>query len=245
MPTLNKIYIDTHFHLDKYKEHKKIYEFLNTSELFTICVTNSPEEYVNCKNHYKETKNVKFALGYNPKISNETSFNKDIFNQVVDSTKIIGEIGLDFSNKSIENKVYQINVLEQILTECYNKNKIYTVHCNKAEKELYNILKAYGIKNFIIHWYTGEENDFLNFLKLGAYFSINTSIVKDIKNHDFLLNIPKDRILFESDGPYTNILGKTYNPSLIKNCYKEISEILKINNFNEVVYNNMQKLFTI
>ena len=34
--------IDTHFHLDYYKEHQKIYDGINERKQYTLCMTNSP-----------------------------------------------------------------------------------------------------------------------------------------------------------------------------------------------------------
>ena len=55
--------IDTHFHLDYYKEHQKIYDGINERKQYTLCMTNSPGVYISCKRIYPETKYLKFALG--------------------------------------------------------------------------------------------------------------------------------------------------------------------------------------
>ena len=41
--------IDTHFHLDYYKEHQKIYDGINERKQYTLCMTNSPGVYISCK----------------------------------------------------------------------------------------------------------------------------------------------------------------------------------------------------
>lgn len=58
--------IDTHFHLDYYKEHQKIYDGINERKQYTLCMTNSPGVYISCKRIYPETKYLKFALGFHP-----------------------------------------------------------------------------------------------------------------------------------------------------------------------------------
>ena len=50
--------IDTHFHLDFYKDHKEIYKKINELKQYTICVTNSPEVYEECQRIYFNTKYV-------------------------------------------------------------------------------------------------------------------------------------------------------------------------------------------
>lgn len=243
MPELNNLYVDTHFHIDKYKDHKELYKYINYNKIFTICVTNSIEEYVSCKDSYKETKYVKFALGYNPNVIYKDKFDMDLFRKNISNVKIIGEIGLDFSNKSMANKLYQMEVLEKIFGYTYNKNKIYSIHCYKAHDELYEILKSYKIEKFIMHWFNGTKEDLVKFIKLGAYFSINVSMLKNKELKDIIQNIPKNKLLFESDGPYTKFKSQKYKPNDIYDIYEYISKEMKIENFIELININIKELF--
>ena len=59
--------IDTHFHLDYYRNHKQVYDLINHLEQYTICMTNSPGVYVSCRKLYQETEYIKFALGFHPR----------------------------------------------------------------------------------------------------------------------------------------------------------------------------------
>lgn len=99
--------IDTHFHLDYYKNHRYWYEKINELKQYTLCVTNSPGIYHSCKRLYKETKYIKFALGYNPQQSVEEPFQRELFLREIPKTSYIGEVGLDFSRKcSIQTSFY-------------------------------------------------------------------------------------------------------------------------------------------
>ena len=53
--------IDTHFHLDYYRNHAQLYKTINNLEQYTLCMTNSPGVFVSCKKIYRETKYLKFA----------------------------------------------------------------------------------------------------------------------------------------------------------------------------------------
>ena len=132
--------IDTHFHLDFYRDHKFWYDRINELEQYTLCVTNSPEIYHSCKRLYPETKYVKFALGYNPQVSANTPFNKRLFLSQLGSTKYIGEVGLDYSAKNINSKAIQIEAFDFICQNAASHNKILSVHSRMAEKETLDIL---------------------------------------------------------------------------------------------------------
>ena len=127
--------IDTHFHLDFYRDHKFWYDRINELEQYTLCVTNSPEIYHSCKRLYPETKYVKFALGYNPQVSANTPFNKRLFLSQLGSTKYLGEVGLDYSAKNVNSKAIQIEAFDFICQNAASHNKILSVHSRMAEKE--------------------------------------------------------------------------------------------------------------
>ena len=59
--------------------------------------------------------------------------------------------------------------------------------------------------------FSGNKEQLRKLIDLGCYFSINTSML-----NDKIFLIPKDRILMESDGPFTKVNGKKYQPQLLK-----------------------------
>ena len=133
--------IDTHFHLDYYKDHQKIYAGINEKKQYTLCMTNSPGVYMSCKRMYPETKYLKFALGFHPQ---ETSLNDtDFYNfiQLINETNYVGEVGLDFSRKSYISRNKQCIYFEEIAKVCAEKNNLMSVHLRRAEKEAISILK--------------------------------------------------------------------------------------------------------
>lgn len=96
--------IDTHFHLDYYKNHEYWYNQINKLQQYTLCVTNSPAVYLSCRKLYPETKYVKFALGYNPQQSLKVDFSKSTFLHELSTTQYVGEVGLDYSKNFVASK---------------------------------------------------------------------------------------------------------------------------------------------
>ena len=125
--------IDTHFHLDYYKNHRYWYEKINELKQYTLCVTNSPGIYHSCKRLYKETKYIKFALGYNPQQSVEEPFQRELFLREIPKTSYIGEVGLDFSRKYIATSRTQIDAFEFICDIAAKENSLLSVHSRNAE----------------------------------------------------------------------------------------------------------------
>ena len=87
--------IDTHFHLDHYRNYFEIAKTITELEQYTICVTNSPGIFLSCKNLIPETKYLKFAIGFHPQETTLGGREIKDFMRLISSTNYVGEIGLD------------------------------------------------------------------------------------------------------------------------------------------------------
>ena len=193
--------IDTHFHLDHYKNHKEIYQTINNLKQYTLCMTNSPGIFVSCKKIYKETKYVKFALGFHPQEMNLSKRDFSDFLVLAENVTYIGEVGLDFSsNKYISHEV-QLNYFEEIVKLCSEQNKLMSIHLRKSEDDAINIIKKYKPQQCIIHWFNGSQNQLDDLVKLGCYFSINTNMVKSKKFKSQMTHIPITKFLLKVMAP--------------------------------------------
>lgn len=236
--------IDTHFHLDFYKNHEKIFKDINALNQYTLCVTNSPEIYFSCKRLYQETEYVKFAVGFNPKMLTEQAFDVRNFNHAIKTSNYIGEVGLDFSKKYYSQKDTQIKIFEQIIKIASCENKLLNIHSYMAEKAVLEILKQYENQRIIIHWYTGDGLCLEELIKIGSYFSINCNMIESINRCKLLKSIPLNKILIESDGPFTKVNNKKYEPSLLDESYSLIGKALEINNIRKLVFENFRVLLS-
>lgn len=234
--------IDTHFHLDYYKNHKEIYETVNRLEQYTLCMTATPGIYVSCKKIYKETKYVKFALGFHP--HQATLSQKDFldFIRLANKTNYIGEVGLDFTSNDYLPKKQQVSYFEQIVDLCSKENKLLSIHLRKAENEAIEIISKYHPKKCILHWFTGSYAQLDAFTSLNCYFSLNANMVCSKNAKDKLSTIPQNRILIESDGPFTKVHGKKYTPTLLADSYQVVAQNLGLYNITDQIYSNFRQL---
>ena len=233
--------IDTHFHLDMYKDYESIYKYIDSEKQYTLCVTTSPGIFVSCKKIFKSSRYVKFALGFHP--LNQEIKKKDIddFMRLLPQTEYVGEIGLDFSKKNGIPREIQIEYFNKIVEICSRENKIMSVHIRNAEEEAFQILNRWRPKRCIIHWYTGSLEMQQKLIELGCYFSVNASMLNNVER---ISRIPIDKILIESDGPYSKILGKKYSPKYLFVVYESIAKALEEPDLIKIVYSNFKELLT-
>ena len=210
--------IDTHFHLDYYKEHQKIYDGINERKQYTLCMTNSPGVYISCKRIYPETKYLKFALGFHPQD--------------------------DFSRQSYISRNKQCMYFEQIVRVCAEKDKLMSVHLRRAEEEAISILKKYRPRRCIIHWFNGNGEQLQQLVDIGCYFSLNSNMVTNEKNKEKLYLIPKTRVLIESDGPFTKIDGKKYTFNNLIKIYELVARYYNEPDIIKMVYANFRDILS-
>lgn len=237
MPNL----IDTHFHLDHYRNYGEIANIITGLKQYTLCVTNSPGVFLSCKKMIPETKYLRFAIGFHPLEKELKENDLRDFIRLLAKTNYVGEIGLDFTKSSYMDRETQIRSFDRIVEKCTSENKLMTVHIRKAEAEAIEIIKRYAPRKCIIHWFTGTEKQIDELLELGCYMSVNSNMVISRYNSKYL-RIPADRILIESDGPYTKIEGKKYTPDMLSQSYQIISRFFDIPNLGTIVSSNFRTI---
>lgn len=216
--------IDTHCHYDMFDNPTQIIKDCENRKIITIGMTNLPSHFEMGFPHIKGYKYIRMALGLHPLKAREHNRELVRFKKNIDNTSYIGEIGLDFSRDGIATKEIQISSFEYVLETIKSKNKIVSLHSRRAEMEVLELLKKYGIKNAIFHWYTGGVKVLREIFENGYYFSINPAMVKSKSGQKLIAEMPLDRILTETDSPYTQIGSRTTKPSDVKIVISYLSE---------------------
>ena len=222
--------IDTHCHFDIMSNPEAYIYAKEVVGDIVIGMTNLPSHFCIGEPHLRSFKHVRLALGLHPLLAADKQNELQIFKNNIEKTSYIGEIGLDFSKSGISTKEIQISVLRKILSDLKGKKKIVSVHSRKAERELLDLLCEYDIKNVIFHWYSGPIGLIPSILSCGYYFSINESMTLSENGQKIIENIPKTRILTETDAPYNSKtdIGKALT-------YLRMTEQDIKNNFMELI----------
>jgi TatD DNase family protein len=200
-------YIDTHCHLDLFRNILKDKQIEDKNGIKTITVTNAPSFFKpNCE-LFDGSSNIRVGLGLHPQLVTQHKGEVKLFEELINDTRYIGEIGLDGSNELKGTYELQKNLFLQILEIIKShKGKILTVHSRNAGTDTIEALSRVLIKDdnkVILHWYSGSITDLKLAIGKGFYFSINHRMVATEKGKLLISHIPDYLLLTETDAPFT------------------------------------------
>ena len=197
-----------------------------------------PEIYASLGIHPEE-------VTMNKKIEQQLDSINDLIKQNKQNICAIGEIGLDHHFvKDKELYPLQKTIFNKMLSLAQDLELPVNLHTKGAEKIVFDTLPSYKIPNVNIHWYSGPEN----YLKLGMdrgyYFSITPAISYSPVVKKVVLNVDKEHLLLESDGP-VKYSGRIGVPAMVKNVLNSISTLKEINSdeLERQIEENTRKIF--
>lgn len=197
--------IDTHCHLDLYPDPLSEAKRAERSGNIVVAVTNLPSYYELGLPHLRGISRVRLALGLHPLLADQHEKELELFVRLAKTADYIGEVGLDFSPEGYRNKARQIKSFRTVLSAISDRQRFVTLHSRRAELTVLNLLEEHGIKKAVFHWYTGSLRDLNAVLAAGHYISVNIAMVGSERGLKLISNIPQERILTETDGPYLTI----------------------------------------
>jgi TatD DNase family protein len=179
-----------------------------------VAVSEDPGQYRVLRTRLGHRPGVVPALGMHP--LHAASFApSDLarFLRLLPGASWIGEIGLDFSPAGRPSRRAQLRVFEAILSDPRAAALPLTIHSRGAERETIERLAQTGTTRAILHWYTGPVGLLEEAVDAGLWFSVNPAMIASTRAQRLLREIPPDRVLLETDGPFTRHNGKPSRPS--------------------------------
>lgn len=198
--------------------------------------------------------NVYASVGIHPhdiKDMDETTI--PTLRELAKSSKVVavGEIGLDYF-KEWSPKELQISRFRELLALAKELNKPVIIHDRDAHEDTLRILKEEGLKNGVVHCFSGDYRFAKEILKLGFYISF-TGVITFPKAEDareVVKHVPIERMLIETDCPYLAPVphrGKRNEPSYVAEVAKTIAAVkgLSFEDVARITTLNVKDLFGI
>lgn len=237
---MNNFKFDTHMHLDLFDEMEAIIKYIEKEKSYTIVMTNLPVLYSKYMNKYRNLNYIRFGLGFHPELVYEYESQIDIFLDNLKYAKYIGEIGLDYKVKDEDNIKKQKRVFKKIIDACKREGgKVLSIHSRSAASDINNIIGKFN-GTVIMHWFTGSKVELIQSISNGYYFSINEKMINSERKKILLKSIPVDKILIESDAPFTR-KNKIYELDFIDNITNELANVYNLD--NEAIIDQLKKNF--
>lgn len=206
--------IDFHCHLDLYKNPFAVFDEIKQRNVKVLAVTTSPRAYLKSIQYFNYADNVKVALGFHPELVADRKNEIELFVEQVQSTKYIGEIGIDGTSRNRYSYSVQKSFFFDALcvAEKYH-GRVVSIHSRCAVNDVLECIEKSINKNVpIIHWFTGNAKELQRALSLGCWFSINPKMCNTKSGREIIMQIPMNRILPETDCPFTEKNGVLYMP---------------------------------
>jgi len=199
--------VDFHCHLDLYPDHAVAVRNADAAGVFTLAVTTTPRAWPRNHELAQCTKHVRAALGLHPQLVAEREKEIELWDRYLSETRYVGEVGLDAGPRFFKSLDAQKRVFQHVLQRCAEAGgKIITTHSIRSAKPVLDLVEAHlppERGKIVLHWFTGTQSEAKRALELGCYFSINAGMLDKERHAAMVQTIPLDRILTETDGPFT------------------------------------------
>jgi TatD DNase family protein len=142
-----------------------------------------------------------WGLGLHP-IYTKSLADLDGFMARLPSCAAVGEIGLDYTGLSPVSPEDQKTILAAILSHEETQKRLLSVHALMAFPDVVAMLADHPTPGAIIHWYSAAGEPLRRAVEIGLFMSVNSAIVANPDHAGVLAEIPRDRVLVETDSPY-------------------------------------------
>lgn len=231
-------FIDSHVHLQDFKQRCATEIIAAAHQVGVrkfVCVAAAEKDWpeiARLSGAYPDT--VIPAFGLHPwyAAEAETGWIERLEKYVQDfPSALVGEAGLDFYRSKEAGSQEQVFAAQLELAREYRRPLlIHAVKAQEAMEKFWNLLP----EKFVFHSYNGKAEFLKKIIRQGGYAGFNFSILKNPARQEVLREIPDDRILLETDGPYQGpVRGQEVYSEQLPELAAEIAK-LRGENINEL-----------
>ncbi len=208
--------VDFHCHLDLYPDHAAAIAQAESAGVYTLTVTTTPRAWPRNRELTEKTHYVRAALGLHPQLAEERADELPLWERYLSETRYVGEVGLDAGPRYYKSLDIQKRVFRTVLERCAEAGgKILTVHSVRTAGAVLEMIAKYlpaARGTVVLHWFTGSRSEARQAVALGCYFSVNTEMTRNERGRALIADLPVERLLTETDGPFTRIHGRPSHP---------------------------------
>ena len=237
-------FIDTHIHLQDFDiPAEEVICLLRQNGVDKcICISAAEDDWEKVgalTQKFPQTVIPAFAIHPWNAYSVKSGWNNRLEQQLKDFPQaLIGECGLDFlkgAEAVLQQKVFREHIA---LAKQYNRPLL--LHMVKA----WNLLNDYWKKlpqPVVFHSFSGSPEILRQIIMHDGYIALNAKILRNKHADSIIKNVPKDKLLFETDGPYQTAVADL--PRLCENIALIRAE--RVEELVENVYYNSLRIINL
>ena len=222
--------IDFHCHLDLYPDPQSIARECVSRGLYVLSVTNTPSAWEGTRALQQDAPRLRTGLGLHPQLVESRRHEVSLFEKLISETNYVGEIGLDGGPKYKSSWINQQHVFRKILRVCSKAGgRVLSIHSKQAADAVLKELKAYPDAGTpVLHWFSGSERALEKAVDQGCWFSVGPTMLSGARGRRLLARMPPDRVLTETDGPFTQVERRALLPWEVSRALPILSELWEL-----------------
>lgn len=222
--------IDFHCHLDLYPDPQDVARACAERGLYVLSVTTTPSAWSGTVVLANGRPRIRTALGLHPQLAHLRKGELALFERLIGETQYVGEVGLDGGPEFKQHWADQMFVFQRVLDICSaSRGRVLSLHSRRASVAVLDALsKAPNAGTPILHWFSGSNRDLARAIDLGCWFSVGPAMLRGDKGRQLVQQMPMDRILTESDGPFAQMDGRSVLPWEASNAVADLSDLWKV-----------------
>lgn len=238
--------MDLHCHLDLFPHAISLLPEVNNRNAFTLAVTTSPRAWQASSRVMAKYTRIAVGLGFHPELIADRIGEMPFMIRALEQVKYVGEIGLDGTPRNKATLPIQTEALCSIIRNCgKQRTHVMSIHSRAAVGQVLSILERRNVSAIpILHWFTGSQRELNRAMDLGCWFSVNPSMLVHSGSKRLVTQMPLDRILPETDGPFAEIDGKILMPWEAMNICETLGALhcLSIKDVEVVLRRNVETI---
>lgn len=206
--------MDLHCHLDLFPDAVSLLPQVNKRNAFTLAVTTSPRAWQASSRVMAKYTHIAVGLGFHPELIADRIGEMPLMLRALEQVKYVGEIGLDGTPRNKATLPIQTEAFCRIIRDCgKDQTHVMSIHSRAAVSQVLSILEKRNTSAIpILHWFTGSQRELIRAVDMGCWFSVNPSMLVHSGSKRLVTQMPLNRILPETDGPFTELDGKLLMP---------------------------------
>jgi TatD DNase family protein len=226
---MKRALVDFHCHLDLFPDPVSAVRDAEKAGVYTLTVTTTPKAWPRNYDLTRETRFVRAALGLHPQLVAERSSEIDLWEEYLPQARYVGEVGLDAGPRYFRSIDLQKQVFNHVLQKCAEAGgKVLTVHSVRSAKLVLDLVESHLPRDrgqIVLHWFTGSKSEARRAVDLGCYFSINGAMLRNDRGRDLVSSLPSDRLLTETDAPFTQVEGRPTTPNDVRGTVEALASL--------------------